>query len=191
MKLKSSLISILFFFIAAAAWGQQAAAATAPATDSGPALATTMQTLQSILNAQRKLSWATHYHDNADATDWTYALTFEAHNVVADAATCTIAYHYTIRRDGAVISDEDAAFALHDVQDLTLTTGELRQNKNDAAAGHPTWVAKVDPNVFDLIVQTNNKTEYYFFFTDEDAANRAAKAMGHTVDLCGGSRGSF
>jgi hypothetical protein len=33
--------------------------------------------------------------------------------------------------------------------------------------------------------------ELYFFFSDEETANRAAKAMGRAVDLCGGSRGGF
>jgi hypothetical protein len=72
-----------------------------------------------------------------------------------------------------------------------LTTGAQRQNKNDAAAGHTTWDARVDPAIFDLVVKGQGNTEYYFFFTSEDTANRAAKAMGHAVELCGGSRGSF
>jgi hypothetical protein len=40
-------------------------------------------------------------------------------------------------------------------------------------------------------VQEQEKAEHYFLFADEDTANRFAKAMGHAVDLCGGSRGSF
>ena len=77
------------------------------------------------------------------------------------------------------------------MQDLTLITGDERQNKNDVAAGHPTWNAKVDPPVFDLIVKAKENAEFYFFFFDGDVANRATKALGHAVELCGGSRGSF
>jgi hypothetical protein len=150
-----------------------------------------MQFLQAKLNEQGKMNWTTHYHDSADATNWTYVFIFEVSNAVADAAACKVGYHYKITRDGAVISDEDASFKLHDVQDLTLTTGDLRQNKNDTAAGHTTWNAKVDPPVFDLIVRGQEKAEFYFFFFDEDTANRVTKAMGHAVELCGGSRGSF
>ena len=102
-----------------------------------------------------------------------------------------IRYHCIIMRDGVQISDRDALFNLHDVQDLMLTTGDQRQNKNDAAAGHTTWTAKVDPRNFDLVVRGQGNNEFYFFFTDEDTANRAMKAMGHAVQLCGGSRGSF
>jgi hypothetical protein len=150
-----------------------------------------MQLLQAKLNEQGKMNWTTHYHDSADNTNWIYQFTFEAGKVVADATACTIAYHYIIVRDGTKISDSDASFNLHDVQDVTLITGDERQNKNDVAAGHPTWNAKVDPPVFDLIVKAKENAEFYFFFFDGDVANRAAKAMGHAVELCGGSRGSF
>jgi hypothetical protein len=77
------------------------------------------------------------------------------------------------------------------VQSLVLTTGEQRQDKNDAAAGHTTWSAKMTPHVFHLTVQGAGKAQYYFIFTDEDTANRATNALGHAVELCGGSRGSF
>lgn len=180
MRLWHTLTLALGF--AAAAWGQQNAA---------PPLAETMQFIQTTLNAQGKMNWTTNYHDSADNTNWNYVFNFEANKVVADAAACTISYHYIIIRDGAKISDSDATFSLHDVQDVMLTTGDARQNKNDVAAGHPTWTAKVDPPVFDLIVREKEKAEFYFFFYDEDTANRAAKALGHAVELCGGSRGSF
>ena len=161
------------------------------AADSGPSLAETMQIIQAKLNEQGKMNWTTHYHDSADNTNWIYQFTFEINKVVADAAACTLAYHYTIVRDGVQISDSDATFNLHDVQDVTLITGDERQNKNDVAAGHPTWNAKVDPPVFDLIVKAKENAEFYFFFFDGDVANRVTKAMGHAVELCGGSRGSF
>ncbi len=150
MKMKHWLAAILASGITIAAWGQQNAAPASKPADNGPSLAVTMQFLQGKLNEQGKMSWATHYHDSADNTNWIYQFTFEVSKVVADAAACTISYHYNIVRDGAQISDSDTSFNLHDVQDVTLTTGDQRQNKNDAAAGHTTWNAKVDPPVFDL-----------------------------------------
>ncbi|MGA3134764.1 MAG: hypothetical protein ABSC88_02105 [Terracidiphilus sp.] len=171
--------------------GQQSASPASKPADSGPSLAVTMQLIQSKLNEQGKLNWTTYYHDSADGTNWNYKLSFEASKVVADASACMIGYHFNITRDGVMLSDDDASFSLHDVQDVTLTTGDQRQNKNDAAAGHTTWTAKVDPPIFDLIVRGQEKAEFYFFFTDEDTANRVTKAMGHAVELCGGSRGTF
>jgi hypothetical protein len=170
--------------------GQRHAETATNAADSGPSMAETMQVLQATLN-QGKMSWTTHYHDSADNTNWIYQFVFEINKVVADPAACSIGYHYTIVRDGVQISDSDTSFNLHDVQDVTLITGDERQNKNDVAAGHTTWNAKVDPPVFDLIVRGKEKAEFYFFFFDGDVANRVTKAMGHAVELCGGSRGSF
>jgi hypothetical protein len=182
---------LLFVVCSAFLFSGLAVAQSSKPAPSGPSLATTMQFLQEKLNEQGKLNWATHYHDSADNTNWIYQFNFEASKVVADAAACTIAYHYIIVRDAVQISDSDASFNLHDVQDLTLSTGDQRQNKNDVAAGHPTWDAKVVPPVFDLIVRGKENAEFYFFFFDEDTANRVTKAMGHAVELCGGSRGSF
>ena len=192
MKIKfwiAALLACGIFSIAAS--GQQSAAPASKPAESGPSLTVTMQLLQARLNEQGTMNWTTNYHDSADNSNWNYKFTFEASKVVADAATCTIAYHYTIVRDGKQISDSDASFNLHDVQDLTLITGDERQNNNDLAAGHPTWNAKVDPPVFDLIVRGKETTEFYFFFFDGDVANRVTKAMGHAVELCGGSRGTF
>lgn len=172
-----------------AAFGQQSA--TPQPADNGPSLAATMQILQSMLNGQGQLNWVTHYHDSADGRNWDHALSFEATKAIADASECTITYHYKIVRDGAQLSDADARISLHDVQDMMLTTGDQRQNRNDAATGHPTWTAKVDPPLFDLVVKSKGPAENYFFFYDEDTANRATKALGHAVELCGGSRGSF
>lgn len=191
MKMRNWLTPILIFGIAAAAWGQQSAAPPPNSAAGAPSLAETMQFLQARLNEQGKLNWTTNYHDSADGTNWTYTFIFENSKVVADAAACTVNYHYKIIRDGAVIADKDGSFSLHDVQDVTLTTGDLRQNKNDLAAGHTTWTARVEPAIFDLIVRAQGNAEYYFFFTAEDTANRVAKAMGHAAELCGGSRGSF
>jgi hypothetical protein len=192
MKMKIWIAAILAVGVSSiAASGQRHAEPAPNAADSGPSLAVTMQLLQEKLNEQGKMSWTTHYHDSADNTNWIYQFVFEANKVVADASACTIAYHYSIVRDGTQISDSDASFNLHEVQDVTLTTGDQRQNKNDTAAGHTTWNAKVDPPVFDLIVRAKESAEFYFFFFDEDTANRVTKAMGHAVELCGGSRGSF
>jgi hypothetical protein len=191
MKMRNWLAMSLASGMALTLCGQQAGAPPPQPTGNGPSLALTMQFVQAKLNEQGKMSWTTHYHDSADNTNWTYQFIFEAGKVVADATACTIAYHYTIIRDGAQISDSDASFNLHDVQDITLITGDERQNKNDVSAGHTTWNAKVDPPVFDLIVRAKEKEEFYFFFFDGDTANRVTKAIGHAVELCGGSRGSF
>lgn len=191
MKVQYWLTLILAYGIATAAWGQQPAAQPPEPAGGEPSLVATMQFIQARLNEQGKVNWVTSQHDSADGTNWTYAFTFEASHFVADAAACSLSYHYKFTRDGVVRSDRDASLSLHDVQDLTLTTGELRQNKVNAADGHTTWSAKIDPVIFDLVVRGKGDAEFYFFFFNEDTANRVSKAIGHAAELCGGSRGSF
>jgi len=161
--------------------GQQSA-------DSRLPLDATMKFLQEKLNEQGKMNWTTLYHDSADSSNWSYTFTFEVAHVSADAATCSVGYHYKVTRDSAVLGERDAQFNLHDVQNLTLIPAEQRQKKNDLAAGHTTWSAKVNPPMFDLIVQAKEHAEFYFLLRDEDTANRVSKAMKHAVELCGGSR---
>jgi hypothetical protein len=191
MKTLRILISVLVLTAFSAAFAQQPVASRPQPAGNGPSLAVTMQFIQARLNEQGKMNWTTHYHDSVDNTNWIYQFIFEVNKVVADASACTISYHYKITRDGVQISDSDASLNLHDVQDVTLITGDQRQNNNDLAGGHTTWNTKVDPPIFDLIVREQGKAEYYFFFFNEDTANRVTKVMGHAVELCGGSRGSF
>lgn len=191
MKKTARLGTTLLFACCSVAWGQQGTAAAPNPAGNGPTLAETLQVIQTDVSQQGTLSWVTSTHDSADGTNWSHALTYGLTGLTSDAATCTISYHARITRDGVVVSDQDLKISLHDVQDLTLTTGIQRQTKNDMAAGHTTWSSTVTPNVFDLVVKAAGNSEYYFIFTDEDSANRFTKAMGHAVELCGGSRGSF
>ncbi|MGA2633323.1 MAG: hypothetical protein ABSF16_03745 [Terracidiphilus sp.] len=192
MKMKFWITAILAcgIFTVGASGQRHADPAPNPA-GSGPSLAETMQLLQEKLNEQGKMSWTTHYHDSADNTNWIYDYIFEVSKVVADASACTIAYHYKITIDGVQKFDRDASLDMRDVQDITQTTGDEHQDKNDVAAGRPTWSAKADPPHFILIVQGKGNLKFYFYFFNEDTANRVTKAMGHAVELCGGSRGSF
>jgi hypothetical protein len=166
-------------------------ACAALAESTGPSLAVTLQVIQSALNTQGKLEWTTHYRDTADGTTWAHSFVVETGQVVADPVAGRITYHYKITRDGAQITDTQRAIILHDVQNIILLTGDQRQRDNDIKAKHPTWDAKVVPPIFDLIVQSADNSESYFFFLDEGTADRVNKAMGHAVELCGGSRGSF
>lgn len=191
MKKNLRLGAILLLAVSGAAWGQQATAPSPSPAATGPTLADTLQVIQTNVSRQGVLSWVASYHDTADGTNWSHALTFEITAMTSDPATCTINYHGKITSDGAVTANQDLKVSLHDVQDVTLTTGSQRQAKNITAAGHTTWSSTVTPNIFDLIVTVSANSQYYFIFSDEDTANRVAKAMGHAVELCGGSRGSF
>jgi hypothetical protein len=41
-----------------------------------------------------------------------------------------------------------------------------------------------------MVARKDENTEWYFYFFDQDLANRAAKAMVHGIELCGGGNKS-
>jgi hypothetical protein len=160
-------------------------------------LADTMKFLQDQLNAVGSVHYAEHWHDYVDDTDGVTQHSFEQSNVAADPASCWIKYHLKIVA-GAGLNDRDNGFFLPDVQDLVVTTGEQYANRHYVASGYPNVSAKVDPPVFWLVARRPDDMsrlslwrragENAFVFTDEDTANRVAKAMLHAVQLCGGAK---
>ncbi|MGB6855413.1 MAG: hypothetical protein WBE03_00905 [Terracidiphilus sp.] len=164
--------------------------ATQP-TDSEPTLAATMQFIQDKLNERGALKFAVHTHDNADGKDSTDQYINETSNLIVDPTSCNISYHRTHKKNGAVEADADVSFSLHNVQDVVVTTAEQSWKLSYSSAGHPTWDAKIDPPMFQVVVRKAGNQGNGFYFTDEEMANRVAKALRHAVELCGGNREPF
>ena len=156
-----------------------------PAAD-GPSLAATMQFIQAKLQERGRLNFAVYTHDNVDGKDYIDQYSSEATNFVADPAACSISYHRNVKRNGAVLTDDNVSYSLHDVQDLTVMPAEQDFKKEYAAAGHPTWDARVDPPLFLVIARKAGSQGNGFYFPSEELANRVAKALVHAVELCGG-----
>lgn len=154
--------------------------------DAGPSLADTAKFIQAKLNDVGKVNFADYVHNNATNNDWIVQNSSEATNVVADAAACRITYHMKIVINGRTEFDQDASIPLKDVQDLVVKTVEEDLKTIDADLGYTTRSYRADPPVFVLKVRRTEHGSNAFDFTDEDAANRVAKAMVHAVELCGG-----
>jgi hypothetical protein len=183
MKTNLWLVAILLCGVVPVAAGQSAAATPSPD------LVAVMQRLQSSLNALPARHWVASYHDSADNSNWIYTLDFAVSQVVADPNACSIVYHYTIQRDGAVIDkDETATMTLHDVRIVEVTTGVERQTKNDVAAGHLTWSVTIQPFLYNLVVHGTDKTdEWYYLFADRASEKSVANDIEQAVTLCGGN----
>ena len=160
-----------------------------------PSLEVTMKFIQDKLNAVGTVNYTVHWHDNAEDTNGVVRMSLEESTVVADPTICWIKYHLKIV-DGTALDERDNGFFLSDVQDLAVITGEQYTNKHYAANGYPTVDSKIDPPIFWLVARrSGNKSqlsggrtagEDAFVFTNEEMANRVAKAMLHAVELCGG-----
>jgi hypothetical protein len=158
---------------------------TAAPADTGPTLAETMQFIQAKLQEFGKTSFAMYTHDNADGKDFVDQATTELSNVVADPAACRISYHRSVTNN-SVPTGKDGTINLREVQNLIVMTGDMTQTKSNAEDGHPTRNTTVQPPIFVLAVRKAGNQESWLYLSDEEMADRVAKAMLHAVELCGG-----
>ncbi|MGB9406753.1 MAG: hypothetical protein WCA89_04405 [Terracidiphilus sp.] len=154
--------------------------------DSGPSLAVTMKFIQDKMNEQGKINYALYTHDNSSGEDWpVYQISIEATNVVADPATCRLTWHKVTTNGGKVGIDRDFSLDLRDVQTFEVRTSVREAKMEDTANGHPQLDKRQDPPYFAVTARSKGNVETPFFFTNEETANRVAKAMVHAVELCG------
>jgi hypothetical protein len=156
-----------------------------PAHD-GPSLEVTMKFIQDKINGIGPVSYVRYIHDNVAGKDWAFQEKAEDTKFVADTSACRISYHFKGESDGTEAVDKDDQFLLKDVEDIVVLPGEQAYKEESAAAGHPSWSFRVDPPFFFLKVRKPDKRRSYIHFSDEQLANRVAKAMVHAVELCGG-----
>ncbi len=155
--------------------------------DEGPSLEVTMKFIQDKLNDVGLINYAGYYHDNATGSDWTDRFQVQATGVVADPGACRVSFHWKTVRNGTTFADLDVGFSLKAVGDIVVLPADQNQKAIDTAAGHPEWTCRIDPGVFVLNARrTDIKGGNSFDFSDEQMANRVAKAMVHAVELCGG-----
>jgi hypothetical protein len=186
MKTLHAVVSVLVLTAFSASFAQQPVAPPPKPAADGPTLAATMQFIQTKLQERGRLNFAVYTHDNAEGKDYIDQYSSEATNIVADPAACSISYHRNIKKNGAVVADDNVLFSLRDVQDLVVMPEEQDFKRAYAADGHPTWDARIDPPLFMVMAHRAGNQANGFFFPSEDTANRIAKAMVHAVELCGG-----
>jgi len=107
-------------------------------------------------------------------------------NLVADAKTCRISFHWRAEVNGKVSDDSDYNLILKDVHDIVVLPQEQNQKQVDTRNGHPAWNSRIEPNLFSLVARRPKGLENAFLFSEEEMAGRVAKAMVHAVELCGG-----
>jgi hypothetical protein len=178
-------ITALALLLSAAASAQTAVAPPPQPADNGPSLAVTMQFIQAKMNEVGKINFAAYTHDNANGQDFVDQISVESGNVVADPAACRISYHRTLINNGAP-TIKDFTINLRDVLNLSVITGDMAVTQAQAEGGHPARNSRVEPPIFVLVVKKAGNQENWIYLSDEEMANRIAKAMVHAVELCGG-----
>jgi hypothetical protein len=190
--LRSTAFTLAFSLVAIGALRAQQAVAPPPRpVDNGPSIETTMQFIQDNA-AEGKLTYTAIVTDaSQQGVEWRNKFTVEMSNLVADAGTCRISYHWRAEENSKVVDDADYTLALKDVKDILVLSQDQNQNQVDSRNGHPDWNSRISPSIFTLIARRPRSVDNVFLFSDEDMANRVAKAMVHAVELCGGGRDAF
>ena len=195
MKTRRIIVSNFVLAAFSAAFAQQPVAPPPQPAAADPTLAATMQLMQKELNAVGRLSFVVHIFDKEEGNG-TSKYIEELSNVVADPATCTIRYHWWKSVHGDVVNDEDVSFSLRDVLGLSMMNNEQAEKKQfEEGKAYPeekqTYHLEFVPQAYLVMIRKPEDNVEGFRFNDKKQAERVAKAMGHAVELCGGSRGSF
>jgi hypothetical protein len=170
---------------------QQVAAPPPPPVGSGPSLEKTMQFIQENA-AEGKLTYTAFVTDaSQQGVEWKNQFTVETSSLVADPAACRITYHWRADENGKRIDDADYSLVLKDVKEILVLPQDQNQNQVDNRSGHPDWTSRISPPLFALIAKRPKGLVNVFLFSDEEMANRVAKAMVHAVELCGGGKDAF
>jgi len=178
------LMLIMLIAVSVAALAQDVPPPPKPA-DAGPSLEVTLNFIQERLEAVGPVNYIVYFHDNKVGSDYTNSFREQNTRVQATAASCIVAYHTYLKQEDKV-TEANLGFRLKEVREVKVLTEEQVMRAGDANAGHPELTHRVDPPVFELVVErTDNKTNGFVFF-DESVANRVAQALVHAVELCGG-----
>jgi len=185
MKFLRAIVSIFAFTAFSAAFAQQPVAPPPQPTADGPSLEVTMKFIQARLQEYSKINFAAYTHDNADGNDYVDQVGIEYSNIVADPVTCQVSYHRTWVDNGK-LQALDSIINLREVLDLKIITADMVFAQLQAEDGHPARNSRVEPPVFVLLVDKVGNQKNRIWFSDEEMADRIAKALTHAVELCGG-----
>jgi hypothetical protein len=174
-----------------ALYAQQAVAPPPMPADSGPSLEKTMQFIQENA-AEGKLNYTAFISDaSQQGVEWKNQFKVEMSNLAADAGACRITYHWHAEENGKLADDADYSLTLKDVKEILVLPQSQNQNQVDSSSGHIDWNSRIAPNLFTLIARRPKGVVNVFLFSDEEMANRVAKAITHAVELCGGGKDAF
>jgi hypothetical protein len=157
----------------------------ASAQQEGPSLAVTLDFVRGKLNAQGMITYAGAVTDSTNGNSWSNQWS-ESSTSAPETAACVFHYHWKQIRDGQTQYDGDYASTLSAVTDVRLLPKAAVQQKIDADAGHPSYSFQMNPPVWEVQLIQGAGGYAHFAFTDQDIAERVAKAMAHAALLCGG-----
>lgn len=163
--------------------------AAAAAPDAGPSLSDTVRFIEDKLNAQGKMTWRlTREHNGKTKKAREYGE--ENNRFSVDAGSWLLRFDKVTYEGSQILTSDALSVSFKEVDTLEVMTLEDEANRAAAADGHPDDKVIIPaPAPFALVITLKNHQRVHFLFSDEQLANRVAKAMIHAIDLCGGPAG--
>jgi hypothetical protein len=190
---KITLAFCLICFVHSGLLAQQAVPPPPKPADDGPGLEVTMKFIQDKLNDIGPLRWTVTSRNADTGEDLTAVWTAEFVKVVADPQRCTISYH-SFMSVGAVgpsgqqpppprKQPADGVTLVLNVKEVKKITVKSEEEALKETAG---WenAGNVRPPIFVITVQQSRNRRHDFYVDDEELANRLARAITHSVELC-------
>jgi hypothetical protein len=154
-----------------------------PADIASASLPETMQFIQTHIAQYATVTYSFHSH-NPDGrhTDINNTKAFQISRVVANPSNCSISFHQRSMQNGKVFQDLDQSVYLSAAQFATIETGEQKEQRLDAAVGHPNLEYTFGPTIY--WVETEPSGLIGFPFSDPAEADRVSAAIVHAARLC-------
>src|SRR5580658_3199130 len=152
----------------------------------GPSLDVTLDFIREKLSAMPAIGYAMSTTDTSNNQSWVNQFMDSYSNVVVNASTCIVSYHFKELRDNASVVDGDDLLPLSRVTDIQTLSRDDHVRQVSAEQGHPSWVSKTSPSVTVLKIVRSDNQHNDIEFTDPSMAERLAKAFAHAAQLCGG-----
>ena len=147
----------------------------------------TLKFITDKIGDEGRLTYSANVTDTANpGSAWNNKFEVELSNPTYDVKGCRISYHWRAQQNGKASDDKDYTLNLREVKDLAVLSQQENQKNVDSQNGQGTWDSQITPPLFALVVHRPKKVDNAFLFSDEQMANRVAKAMVHAVELCGG-----
>jgi len=155
-----------------------------PADVSSASLPETMQFIQTHIAQYATVAYSFHSHDpDGRHTDINNTKAFQISRVVANPSNCSIGFHQRSMQNGKVFQDLNQSVYLSAAQFATIETGEQKEQRLDAAVGHPNLEYTFSPRIY--WVETEPSGLIAFPFSDPAEADRVSAAIVHAARLCG------
>jgi hypothetical protein len=158
-----------------------------PVANSGPSLEETLSFIEDRLNQQGAVTWlSTVQNTVAGTSNSPVQISLQLSRVTGDVGSCRVKFH-SKSVIGSAVSDFDYMLPLRRIERLAVMSLQDGNNGFHARQGHPEMVETISPpTISELEITGGANRTWYLVFSDEELANRVAKALTHAVELCGG-----